>query len=418
MPKTDIPFESLVADLHGPDWQKRCDAARLLGQSRDPRAVDALLPDLEDPDWRVRRNAVQALGALKTPRAVKPLLQALNDRTNTVRQRAAVGLGRIKDPEAIPILIRVVLENDNSQVSEAAYHALKKFGRKAGPFLLQALQSRVHVYLIDLLAESKVPGGAERLIELAGHQDLQIRLSAVAGLGKTGDPRAAVFLSQAMRAEEAGMRVTAIQALGHLNATGAIPGMLDLLQDHDLHGPHSGTYHAISEALQEMSGIKSEVANAFPGRYPTLSMGGSTSDLPEMFSMLGDQGFGQLNDMLANMESRMAGLGATMNLPPEIVQQLSDQTWRFGAMFADARDAKGERVKLLIGLLDSESPLKRLAAALALPWYIDEGALEPLEKAAQDSDEVVSRAAGWAYEALKTALGHKRDMDGLGFRGF
>jgi len=167
-----------------------------------------------------------------------------------------------------------------------------------------------------------------------------------------------------------------------------------------------------------MSGIKSEVANAFPGRYPTLSMGGSTSDLPEMFSMLGDQGFGQLNDMLANMESRMAGLGATMNLPPEIVQQLSDQTWRFGAMFADARDAKGERVKLLIGLLDSESPLKRLAAALALPWYIDEGALEPLEKAAQDSDEVVSRAAGWAYEALKTALGHKRDMDGLGFRGF
>ena len=45
MPKTNIPIETLITDLHGADWQKRCDAARLLGQSRDLRAVDALLPD-------------------------------------------------------------------------------------------------------------------------------------------------------------------------------------------------------------------------------------------------------------------------------------------------------------------------------------------------------------------------------------
>jgi HEAT repeat protein len=48
-----LPVELLIEHLHGPDWTTRCDAARLLGQSRDPRTVDALLPDLNDSDWRV-----------------------------------------------------------------------------------------------------------------------------------------------------------------------------------------------------------------------------------------------------------------------------------------------------------------------------------------------------------------------------
>ena len=78
MPKEPIPpFEHLIEQLHGKDWTGRCDAVRLLGQSRDPRAVEALLPDLSDSDWRVRRNAAQALGALRDKRAVGSLLQAL-----------------------------------------------------------------------------------------------------------------------------------------------------------------------------------------------------------------------------------------------------------------------------------------------------------------------------------------------------
>ena len=54
MPKDTLPpSEILIEQLHGTDWTARCNAARLLGQSRDPRTVDALLPDLEDKDWRV-----------------------------------------------------------------------------------------------------------------------------------------------------------------------------------------------------------------------------------------------------------------------------------------------------------------------------------------------------------------------------
>ena len=142
MTKADIPFETLVSDLHGSDWIKRCDAARMLGQSRDPRAVEVLLPDLQDSDWRVRRNAAQALGALKSPRAIPGLLEALEDRTATVRERAAVALGRIKDPQALPALVKAVIEQKGPgfHVNEGAYQAVRKFGRKAGPYLVEELK--------------------------------------------------------------------------------------------------------------------------------------------------------------------------------------------------------------------------------------------------------------------------------------
>ena len=141
MPKIDIPFETLIQQLHSADWNARCDAAWLLGQSGDPRAVNVLLADLKDVDvdWRVRRNAPQALGALRDPRATQPLLALLKDRTMTVRQRAIVALGRIKDLQALPTLLEVLLEG--KQESYEASKAIRKFGKKALPEIVKAFDA-------------------------------------------------------------------------------------------------------------------------------------------------------------------------------------------------------------------------------------------------------------------------------------
>jgi hypothetical protein len=40
--ETTQPIESIIEQLHSTDWTMRCDAARLLGQSRNPSAVKAL----------------------------------------------------------------------------------------------------------------------------------------------------------------------------------------------------------------------------------------------------------------------------------------------------------------------------------------------------------------------------------------
>jgi HEAT repeat protein len=164
MPKSEILVETLIQQLHSDDWTTRCDAARLLGQSRDPRAVDAFLPDLNDADWRVRRNAAQALGALRDPRAVESLLVTLKDRTQTVRQRAIVALGRIQDPRALPALLEILLENKRE--SYEASRAIRKFGKKALPDLVQAFEQSNSRELMMLLIEMKYPGALDLILKL------------------------------------------------------------------------------------------------------------------------------------------------------------------------------------------------------------------------------------------------------------
>ena len=75
-------------------------------------------------------------------------------------------------------------------------------------------------------------------------------------------------------------------------------------------------------------------------------------------------------------------------------------------MFADAKDAKQDRVTRLLELLKSESNLRRAAAALTLPWYGDERGAAPLKALTQDSDETTRTAAGWAWKALQKIISH------------
>ena len=120
-----------------------------------------------------------------------------------------------------------------------------------------------------------------------------------------------------------------------------------------------------------------------------------------MMGMLGNEGFEKLNQMLIDAEKRAEEMKGKFDLPPEVFQSVADQTWKFGAMFADARDAKTEQMKLLLELLRSGSPLTRTAVVLSLPWYTDRELLEPLERATQDGDEMVRRAATWAHAVVR-----------------
>src|SRR5688572_3141693 len=357
MPKTNIPFETLIADLHGDDWQKRCDAARLLGQSRDPRALDALLPDLQDEDWRVRRNAVQALGALKSPLALEPLMKALKDRVATVRERAAVGLGRMKDARALPALIEALMEDKKSHIhfNEGAWQAIRKFGVKAGPYLAELFRNKPNPYLIDLLVESKYEGLVELLTPFTDHPDPPMREKVQRALAQSGDPRAIGFLMNALENGDLHTKIHAVQSIGQLRVLQAAPRLLGLLTDDQLYGPRAGLYRAIADAFQEFSGIKKPLANAFPlPSMPSFNVAGAGTSLPEMMGFMGDDHFQKLNQMLSDAEGRAVELGETFNLPPEVVKAVSDQTWKFGAMFADARDANVEQVRVLIELLKSE----------------------------------------------------------------
>jgi len=410
MPGSDIPLETLIQQLHGPDWMARCDAARLLGQSRDPRAVDALLPDLSDKDWRVRRNAAQALGALRDKRAVEPLIEVLKDRTMTVRQRAIVALGRIKDPRALPALLDILLQNRHE--SYDANKAIHKFGKKALPEIAQAFEKTKDQQLMMLLIEMKYEGAFDLIIQLLESGDPTARLTAIREMGKLGDRKAIPILMPELKNDDATVQAETVQSLAKLGATEAIPELLALLNDDELYGPRSSVYRAVAEAFQSFGGITNEIKNAFPGSYPAMfNMGGAALSLPEAMGLLGSHPSNPLSEVLARFQT---GFPKSENesdpVQDAVHKAMEDVAWKFGVMFADARDAKQDRVTRLLELLKSESSLVRAAAALTLPWYVDERAIEPLDQATQDGDETVNQAAGWALQALQKALLHRKQL--------
>lgn len=410
--ETPPPIETLIEQLHGTDWTLRCDAARLLGQSRDPRAVDALLPDLNDSDWRVRRNAAQALGALRDKRALEPLMQALKDRTMTVRQRAIVALGRIRDSQALPALLDIVL--DNKHESYDAAKAVRKFGKKALPEIATAYEKNKNRQLMSLLIEMKYEGAFDLLLPSLESSDPIECLSAIRELGRLGNQKAIPYLLDQLTNHDLMVQIQAVQALASVGANKSIPILLSLLTDDELYGPRTGLYHAVTEALQILAGISTEIKNAFPGNYPPMfNMGGAPFDLPQAMGLMGNLQADALLNAFAQFQN---GFGRTAEnndvLSGVVRKNLDDMAWKFGVMFADASDARQDRVKRLIELLAADEPLKRSAAALSLPWYTDERSLAPLQEHMQDPDEQVRIAATWAQSALQKAISY-RNQSGM-----
>jgi HEAT repeat protein len=410
MPKSDIPLDDLIQQLHASDWTARCDAARLLGQSRDPRAVDALLPDLQDADWRVRRNAAQALGALGDKRATEPLLALLKDRTLTVRQRAIVGLGRLKDLQALPALIDILL--GGTRESYDASKAIRKFGKKALPDLARVYESTVHQELLLLLVDLKYAGVFDLLVASLKTGDPSARQRSIQEFGKLGDKRAIPYLMDELSRNDPVTQIDSVNALGKLGAIEAVPVLLALLKDDELYGPRSGLYRAVANAFQLLSGLTVEIDKAFPGNYPAMfNMGGTPFSLPEMMGLLGNSGSNPLNEALSRMQSGSRTPEDSKDpITDAIHKSMENVDWKFGVMVEDARDAKQERVTHMIKLLSSDSGLTRAAAALNLPWYGDERSLDALRQLTRDPDETVRLAAAWSVRALEKAISYRNQF--------
>jgi len=83
--------------------------------------VSQLINKLNDPDIGVRKMAAKSLGETKDPRAVEPLINALKDTDRNVQDEAFRALGEIKDPRAVEPMIVVLNEmkdRDDFNISE------------------------------------------------------------------------------------------------------------------------------------------------------------------------------------------------------------------------------------------------------------------------------------------------------------
>lgn len=115
--------------LNSEDWRTREEAAKILGQIGDERAVKALIQLFKDEKTRVQLWATDSLISMGKL-AVKPLIEALNDEDRRVRMGAVVALGEIQDLEAKEYL-RKLLNDDDAEVRAAATEAIDVIDEKA-----------------------------------------------------------------------------------------------------------------------------------------------------------------------------------------------------------------------------------------------------------------------------------------------
>ena len=93
----ELSVESLIKSLTHKDWRIRQEAARNLGNTQDPKAIQPLITALNDKDWRIQLAAARALGTVGDRNAIGPLQElAKNAPTVQVGKAAKDALARVK----------------------------------------------------------------------------------------------------------------------------------------------------------------------------------------------------------------------------------------------------------------------------------------------------------------------------------
>jgi HEAT repeat protein len=118
-------LEEQVKRLSRADDQLRATAARMVGLSGQPQAVELLRPLLADPSPLVVREAAGAIGRIGGASAAEDLMELAGDRRARTRLAAAVGLTEAGGPRSLATLIKLSGDPDRS-VKQAALEGLAR----------------------------------------------------------------------------------------------------------------------------------------------------------------------------------------------------------------------------------------------------------------------------------------------------
>ncbi len=125
-------IKQLLSELRDNNKEKRRVAVMKLGMIGGDQAIRALIGAVQNDheDLIVRGRAALMLGNLKDPRAVEPLIRALDAPGYQTPLHAAEALGKLGDPRAIRPLLMVAMQG-RDKTRDAALEALRKLGYKA-----------------------------------------------------------------------------------------------------------------------------------------------------------------------------------------------------------------------------------------------------------------------------------------------
>lgn len=207
-PELIMSPKDAIAALKGDDNQLRYYAAWWLGKHQFPEACDALCDALKDECYRtveggypLRRQAARALGQLKNPQAVPALLETLNSEDIQLREAAIQALAAIGDKKAVQSLLEL-LQSNQEQPLEALIEALATLQvwsvHQQIEHFLNHTSERVQCAAARYLyLYTQKPQYIERIIKNLSHENMYLRWAAAFDLGSIGYLEAAQAITNA-----------------------------------------------------------------------------------------------------------------------------------------------------------------------------------------------------------------------------
>ncbi len=191
---------------------RRADAARALGRSHTPLAVDQLVNALDDVSPQVRSEAARGLGDIRAAEAVQPLTDELHNDESDIRPEAAQALGKIGATVSVEPLVAALADED-SRVRVSAAMALGDIGgEEAREALLAALEGDFRKSTFPSLVEGASRLGDLRIIgpaleRLPSFRTPVLRMQIINSICRVlGEPRHFYRLLMADPVARAGMR--------------------------------------------------------------------------------------------------------------------------------------------------------------------------------------------------------------------
>jgi HEAT repeat protein len=220
-----------LRQLKSKDPKAREQAAKALGASKNPQAVEALATALKDAEWEVQVAAAESLEQIGDARAIVPLTAALKDENFRPRWAAIRALGKIGGADVVVPLVSALYDRDSDIRREAAT-ALAALDWKPA----NTDQHILYAMALGRYSEAAAQGEAavEPLMEVVGGSSLvkrEMRYAAAQALARVG----CVGVERLVRVLNYGNpepRETAREALIRVGCA-AVESLIEVLQDLD-----------------------------------------------------------------------------------------------------------------------------------------------------------------------------------------
>jgi HEAT repeat protein len=224
----EMPFRILPL-LDDPNPAVRESAVKIAGYFGYHECLDRVLDRCTDSSEAVRRAAIEHLPFFDQPKTTPVLLHALQHETPPVRAAAAAALGRVGGSEALAPLLRALDDGD----PWVRYCALRSLGALANPAALPAVLEVIdrdhagHVRLaaIEALGRLDASNAVPILQPLTASDEPDVARAAIRALAQTSDAQADELLDRLLRAAEGWRRAEAAAAIG---ARGKVPAASSL----------------------------------------------------------------------------------------------------------------------------------------------------------------------------------------------